>query len=178
MKPRGIAAVVVVAVVVISLAASAELGLLPAIPGDRNGNGTTSCASCSHGELIVDILMPAVGPPGGSNPNRWVNLTVGSSGMFEVDVYPTSAVTLSMSFSSFFLSAPAGDASATSGGGRPEASFQPGTLSLGANKMGVTYLQLTVPYGTERGTYGAVVSASDVSNDSEVWGLYFQLGVS
>jgi hypothetical protein len=160
------------AVSIIALAAAFELGVFA--PGGRT---TTSCPQCFQTEPILDVVMPVLGnSTSPTNPNLTVNMTAGTTRSFEVDLYPTIDVNVTMGFSSFLVSASSGGAHASAG--EPSARFLPGNLTLRANGKGTTYLSLTIPGDAEPGTYSSVVSAVDDTNSSNVWGIYFQLLVS
>jgi hypothetical protein len=170
-KARGWkAAVAAAAVVALALVASFELGFFPSPHGSST---TTVCSSCNFQEPVVDVIMPAIGSSGNySNPNRVVNLTLGGSETFEVDIYPTVGISVMMLFSSVLTSITA------QGSGNITATFQPSTLAVGANSKGVTMMTVSVPASAAEGTYDGVVSAQSQGNSSEVWGLYFQLVVT
>lgn len=171
---RQTVAALVVAVTALALFAAFQAGVWPSRGGEGTGS-TTACGTCFQAEPVVDIVMPALGTSGNfSNPNRIVNVSVGESRTFEVDLYPTAALTFDMSFGSYQISA--GTEGSTSGSGADiTASFQPSTLNIGANQKGVTYMTITVPTGVAKGTYDGVASATNHSNSSEVWGLYFEI---
>lgn len=163
------AALAVVAVAAVALLAAFELGYLPV----RGGASSTTCASCGFEEPVVDVIMPAIGSSGNaSNPNRTVNMTLGSSQAFEVDVYPTIPLNFTMSFSAVLMSASGGSSEV------PSASFVPGSVDVAANGKGVTTMTIVVPSSAAAGSYDAVVSALNIDNNSQVWGLYFQLQVA
>jgi hypothetical protein len=158
-------AVAVVVVAVLAVGGSLELLYHPW------GGGQTSATACPgcFSEPVVDIIMPALGSSGNfTNPNRVVNMTVGETKTFEVDIYPTVPVSFTMGFS--IISVSGGTSAIT-------ATFQPSSLQLAANAKGTTYMTVRVPGTAAKGVYDAVVSASSVSNSSEVWGLYFEIEV-
>lgn len=157
----------------IALVLSVQLGAIP-LGGTALGTSTT-CTGCTQ-QPVVDVIMPLLGSSGNtSNPNRQVNLTVGSTAYFEVDVYPTEGLNFSMGFRAVMVAAPSG----TSGGsGEMIATFSPPTLSVGANEKGATLMTVVAPGSAARGTYDVVVSVTDESNSSNVWGLYFQIVLS
>lgn len=174
MPAAKVTAAVTVVLVVLAFAVSAQFRLLPTGDG-TNGGGTTTCPTCSNGEQIVDILMAVLGDSTSSqNQNRTISMQAGTSGIFEVDVYPTANADLTMQFRATFVYSTSGS---TTSGAIPTASFQPADLSIAANAKGVTYMTLVVPESALKGTYAAVVSAVDDTNSSNVWGLYFQLVV-
>lgn len=163
--------VLAAAMVAFALVASFELGFLPAGQGRTS---STPCMNCGFKEPVVDLIMPAIGSSGNSsNPDRSINMSLGASKSFEVDLYPTLAVNFSMDFA--VLVSPGGGSSTAYS---PSATFQPQTLEVGANAKGATTMTISVPNSAEGGTYYVVVSALNVDNSSQVWGLYFQLQVS
>lgn len=161
-------AAVCVAAILLGTAAALGAGLF------QTGSSST-CASCSRAP-VVDIVMPSLGTSGNfTNPNRAVNMTQGESKVFEVDIYPTVELGFEMSFRSVLVSASGGQAALS----EPiTATFLPSALSVGANEKGSTLVTVTVPGGAAKGTYDAVVSATDQSDSSEVWGLYFEIVVA
>lgn len=143
------------------------------IPLSRGTTSTTTCPQCFRQEPIVDILSPVLGnSTSTSNQNRTIEMQAGTSNVFEIDVYPTFGVNMTMGFRSVLVYSTSGGA-----GALPSASFQPMYLSLSANTKGVTYLTLQVPQSAAKGTYDSVVLATNNSDNSEVWGLYFQVVV-
>lgn len=162
-------AAVVVAVAIVAAGAVVELGALPV--GGNRSQMTTSLP-------IVDVVMPLLGTSGNlTNPNRVVNMSLGETQTFEVDVYPTVGLVFEMSFRSLLVS---GSSGAPSGGQAQNltATFQPASLSVGANGKGVTEMSITVPANAAQGTYDVVVSATSQGDPSQVWGLYFEVSVS
>ncbi len=165
-----VALAVIVVVAAIGVASSAELGVLP--PGG-GGAGTSTCTACTQQEPVVDVIMPALGSSGNfSNPNRQLNMTAGETKTFEVDVYPTAPLGFTMDF---VVLAPG--SGGQQGGPGIEASFNPQVLTVGANSDGTTQMTLSVAQSASRGTYDVVVSATNTSNSTEVWGLYFEVSV-
>jgi hypothetical protein len=176
MSSRGIAFVVVV-LAAIALSGAFELGVFNGGAGGIGVRSTTSCPQCFQTEPILDIVMPVLGNSSSPiNPSLTINMTAGSTKSFEVDLYPTFDVMVTMGFTAIPVS--------TSGGGpqsnasQPSATFLPSNLSLKSNGEGRTYLSLTVPRSAAPGTYSTVISAVDSRNSSNFWGLYFQLRVS
>ncbi|HKT21499.1 MAG TPA: hypothetical protein VJR06_02580 [Nitrososphaerales archaeon] len=164
-------AVVVALVAVFVVAASFEIGILP--PGGRMTT-TTTCTTC-YPEPVVDVVMPALGNSGNfTNPNRQINMTAGEAKTYEVDVYPTAPLGFSMSFNTVIAPGPGSQ----SGGPWIAASFVPQSMTVGANSKGSTMMTLTVDQSAARGTYDVVVSATNQSNGTQVWGLYFEISVA
>ena len=162
------------AVLLVALIASVQAGYWP-----RGGGGvptrTTSCRTCFQGEPVVDVVMPLLGTSGNStNPNRVINLSLGETKTFEVDIYPTVGLSFEMSFRSVLVSRSSAGSS-SGAGANITAAFQPPTLTLGANEKGSTFMTISVPAGAAKGAYDAVVSATSRSNSSDVWGLYFEI---
>lgn len=173
MDKKRLAAVVVAVLVVASAVSYVEFGSWP-FGGTTSDCPNNSHSQCFYQQPVVDIILPVIGSSGNSsNPNRFVNLTAGSSTVFEVDVYPTIPLNVSLSFSSYLLNG--GVSSGATTGGAPEAVFEPSHLSIPANGRGISLMDITIPGGTGTGTYAAVITATNVSNSSETWGLFFQL---
>lgn len=164
-----LSAVLVAALIVVALVAAFELGLVPLGGGPPS---STSCPGCAQQTTVVDVIMPYLGTgANASNPNRVINMTQGSVRTFEVDVYPTSALSVELGFNSIPVS------SGTSSGGVPSAVFQPPSVSIEANGKGTTEMTVTVPAAAAPGAYDTVVSATNQINGSQVWGLYFEIDV-
>lgn len=171
---RTLSAAVAAALIVVALAAAFELGVVPL--GGRHPSSTT-CMGCGQQETVVDVIMPYFGTAGNTtNPDRVVNMTQGSSRTLEVDVYPTSGLGFVLGFSSLLVTQAPGTGSQGSTA-QLSAFFQPSSLTVGANAKGVAFMTVTVPATAIRGTYDAVVSATNQGNSSQVWGLYFEIDV-
>ena len=165
-----------VAIAAVVLVAILQAAVWPT--GESGRTGTTACETCSQVALVVDVVMPVLGTSGNlTNPNRVVNLSLGETKTFEVDVYPTAGLDFVMSFRSVLISGGSGGQSSGSGA-NITAYFQPSTLNVVANEKGATSMTVSVPQGAERGTYDAVVSATNRSNSSQVWGLYFEIAAT
>jgi hypothetical protein len=178
LSQRKFAAIAIAVVALAAVVASAELNAWPFGQGGSGCPRGGSQAPCFYEEPVVDVIMPAVGSSGNTtNPNRVLNVTAGSDLTLEVEVYPTVALNASMSFSSYLVSVSGDGSSGMPGGDLPSATFQPSTLTIPAYGHGVTQMLLAVPAGTEPGTYAAVVTATDASNSTQSWGLFFQLEV-
>jgi hypothetical protein len=140
------------------------------------GSNTPTCTQCFQTEPIVDIVSPSLGNATSSvNQNRTIDMQAGTSAVLEIDVYPTISVNLTLEFGTVLAYSTAGTSSST--GVLPTALFQPSTLTIGSNSKGASSMTVTVPQLATKGTYDSVVSAVNLQNSSEVWGLYFQLVV-
>ena len=166
---RRVAVIAVAALGLLALAASVEMGLLPV----GGGGSARVCSTCFSQEPVVDVIMPALGASGNFSSDRVINMTAGETRTFEVDVYPTIPLTCTMSLGTVL----APDAASQAPGSGVGATFAPTSLTVATNGRGTTLMTLSVAQSAARGTYDMVVTATDASNSSEVWGLYFEISV-
>lgn len=161
----------VAVVVIVAAAASVQLGIIGRIGGPSGT--TTSCSTCFQHEPVVDVVMPALGSSGNTtNPNRQVNMTRGETKSFEVDVYPTIPLGFALSFDTVLSPGSQGATPAIT------ASFQPQSMSVAANAKGAASMTVVAAQTAAKGVYDIVVSATNLANSSQVWGLYFEISVS
>jgi hypothetical protein len=161
------------AVLVLALLASFELGYIPV----GQGRTSTTCPGCNQQEPVVDVIMPVLGnAANATNPNFVVNMTAGETRAFEVDLYPTVTLNFSMGFRAILASYTAGGTKGD--GGLPNATFRPDSLYVTFNEKGVSTMTVTVPGNAAPGSYDAIVSATNVDDSAQVWGLYFEIQVS
>jgi hypothetical protein len=163
-------AIIVLLVVIISLVAVYDIS-------SRQTNDQTGTNSFIS-EPVVDIILPSLfreTSTGGQNEP--LNVTVGQTDTLAIRVYPNVNLNLTMVFKYYLLTSSFTSSVSNNSSQSILANFVPSNLNIKAGKMGNTSMTLQVSRTASVGQYAAVISALNLDNSSEVWGVLVQINV-
>jgi hypothetical protein len=129
---------------------------------------------------VLDIIVPSLfheSSTGGVNAP--LNASRGQTLSLTVQLFPTTNLNVSMQFRYFILN---GSATQTSSSKEnPEylsAVFYPSETKLTAGRTTNVTMQLVVSSSATIGQYNSVLSAENVQNSSQIWGVIMQVNVA
>ena len=131
-------------------------------------------------EPVVDILIPALfreTSTGGINAP--LNVSRGQSVSLTVQLYPTTSLNVSMLFRYFILGGLNNNQTSTNQNSSQylSAKFDPQILTIEAGKTVNTTMRLEISQAATKGQYNSVVSAVNLQNSSQIWGVIIQINI-
>ncbi len=172
----------ILAIIVVVLAIiAATIAALSLLWGPRPQNPAT--ANSFIGEPVVDIIIPSLfrtTSTGGINAP--LNASGGQSLALTIQLFPTTNLNVSMQFRYFVLGGLADNSSSSgtqnfSSSQFLSAKFNPPALSIIAGKTANTTMQLTITKNAIQGKYNSVVSAVNMQNSSQIWGVIIPINL-
>jgi hypothetical protein len=149
-----------------------------------NGNASNQTTPNSFIiQPVLDIIIPSLfheSSTGGVNAP--LNVSAGQSLSLSVQLFPITDLNVSMQFRYFALnenSTVSFSSSNINQSGQPlAATFTPSSVKLGAEHAVNLTMQLAISPDAMIGRYNTVISATNLQNSSQVWGVIVQINIT
>ena len=134
------------------------------------------------GEPVLDIIIPSLfhqTSTGGINSP--LNASAGQTLSLTVQLFPTTSLNVSMQFRYFVLNSSNSATVSSSQNATSDyimSTFHPQETTITASKTSNVTMQLAISQSAVRGQYNSVVSAVNLQNSSQVWGVIVQIDIT
>lgn len=128
---------------------------------------------------VLDIIIPSLfheTSTGGINSP--LNASAGQSISLTVQLFPSTNLNVSMQFRYFLMNSSSSSISPQGNASSLSAMFHPLDLTIAGGKTANVTMDLAISASTVKSHYTSVISAVNLQNSSQVWGVIMQIDIA